>query len=260
MRTLLLVIFTFIFLHKSFCQTILPFREGDKWFYVSKSLKPISNKTYSFIFPYNEKRAIVQQNKKYGVIDDKEKTIIPFEYDTIAYYKPYFNCIKNEIEINIDENGEIDSLDYFGRCGGIIYTARSCFAIEKNNKILLLNFSKNDSIPDTLSTTYDELIEFNDAVAAVKIGKKWGIVNCAGKVITDFMFDSVSVVEYNSSNQDQLSQYFTNGQMGFLNCRGKIVTSAKFKDFIFSYNEFSLVLTNDDRLVYIDNKGREYYK
>lgn len=259
MRTTVLIIFTFIFIDKLFCQDILPFRQGDKWFYVDKTFKPISSKTYSFIYPFNGTRAVARQNNKYGVIDDKEKIIIPFEYDTISYFYPYFDCYKNKTYYQIDMSGKIIPVD-IGACGGVTSSSRSCFTIEKNKTIRLLDFRKNHLKPDTLSTAYNEFIEFNDGIAAVKIGKKWGIVNCVGKIITDFILDSVVVTEYTNRDRDKLCKYYINGQMGFFNGLGKIVTTTKFKDLVFNYNEFSLVKINDNRLVYIDNKGREYYK
>lgn len=259
MRTTALLLFTFFLTDKYFCQDIFPFRQGDKWFYVDKSFKPISSKRYLFIYPFIGSRAVVRQNNKYGVIDDKEKTIIPFEYDTISYFYPYFDCVKNKNLYQIDLNGKIIPT-ITGACGGVTSSSRSCFTYTKGNKIGLLDFYKNSTKPDSLPNKYDEFIEFNDGIAAVKIGKKWGIINCLGKVITDFILDSVVVTEYTNRDRDKLCKYFINGQMGFLNGLGKIVTTTKFKDLVFNYNEFSLVKINDNRLVYIDNKGREYYK
>lgn len=259
MRTTIIIILTFIFIDKLFCQEILPFRQGDKWFYVDTSFKPISSKTYSFIYPFIGTRAVVKQNKKYGVIDDKEKTIIPFEYDTISFYWPYFDCIKNKKYFQIDLNGKIIP-SVIGACGGVTSSSRSCFTTVLNKKIRLLDFRKDGYKADTLPTAYDELIEFNDGIAAVRLGKKWGVINCIGGVITDFILDSVVVNQYSNRDRYVLSKYFINGKLGFINGFGKIVTTTKFKDIIFNYDRFSLVKINDNRLVYIDHKGLEYYK
>ncbi len=161
-------------------QTPFPFRDGNKWFYVNDSLKPISKKTYSFLFPFLGNRAIVQQKKKYGVIDEKENQIVPFQFDTISFDYPFFDCMKNKKRIRLDLNGNVIKLNYEG-CGGVTSNFRIFWTYEKNNKIGLLDFRKSNP-PDSLPNIYDELHEYNAGIAFARIGKKWGTINSLGNV------------------------------------------------------------------------------
>ncbi len=254
-------IFSIVIIFNNYCfgQNIFPFKQSDKWLYVDKSFNPISSKTYSFIYPFIGTRAIACQGKKYGVIDEKEEVIIPFKYDTISYDYPYLYCIKSKKASQFDLNGKLVPI-IIGACGGVTSSERSCFTIIKNKKIQILDYTKNAYKPDTLPTQYDEFIEFSSGVAVVKISNKWQTIYCNGQFINEFHFDSVKVFEYSNRDKYRLSKYYVDGQMGFFNSSGKVITKPKFKELYFNYNEFSLVKTLDNRIVYIDNNGREYYK
>ncbi len=218
----------------------------------------ISKKTYSFIFPFLGNRAIVQQKSKYGVIDEKENLIVPLQYDTISFYYPYFDCIKNKKTIRLDLNGKVIKLTY-GECGGVTSTFRIFWTYKKNDKIGLLDFRKSNP-PDSLPNIYDELYEYNAGVAFARIGKKWGTINSLGNIITDFTLDSVKIMEFSDRDKYKITKYFTKTGIGFINGSGKVITRPDYQESYFTDGELTLVRTTDNRLVYIDCNGRKFYK
>jgi len=241
---------------KSNSQNIFPFSEEKKWFYVDTSLKPISKKYYSFVFPFIGQRGIVCQKGKYGVIDEKENFIIPCKYDTLTYDYPYFHTVLNKKPGTLNMAGKEIQIP-LGGCGGTINTERSFWTYRKNGKIGLLDFRANP--PDSLPNVYDELREYNSGIAFAKKGKKWGTINSLGKVITDFSLDSVFIVDFSDRDRYKLIKYISNGKVGFINGYGKIISPPIYKEICFNFGEFTLVSTTNGRAVYIDWNGRKFY-
>lgn len=242
-----------------FAQNRFPFCQNNKWFYVDSTMKKVSAKTYSFLLPFHGAYAVVQQNNKYGVVDVNEKVIISFQYDTIAFnYTPPFYCIKNKVEIWLDEHEK--SIPIVRGCG-LSSSVRSFWTYKKNNKIGLLKFNSEPQSTDSLPNIYDELHEYFEGIALVRIGKKWGTINSSGKTITPISLDSVQV-ENNYSDVDihKPIKYYSGNYVGFINTEGVVITKPKYKDFYFTVGKFTLVRTLKDKLVYIDSKGYEYSK
>lgn len=242
-----------------FAQNKFPYFEKNKWFYVDSTMKKVSKKTYSFVFPFQSGYAVAKLGNKYGVIDANEKTIISFQYDTIAFNStPPFYCIKNKITmwLNINEMPIIME----GTCGQSSI-GRAFWTYKKNNKIGLLKFNTPPNPTDSLPNIYDELHEYSEGIALVRIGKKWGTINSSGKTITNISLDSVQIVNnYTDFDIHKPIKYYYNNQVGFINSHGIVITKPKYKEFYFTIRQFTLVRTANNKLVYIDSNGKEYYK
>ena len=259
MRTTITFILTTFFIGNLISQTIFPFRQGEKWFFVNASFKPISTKTYSFVFPFKGQRAIVRQGDKYGVVDEKEKIIIPCTHDTIEYGSTFFFCIDKNVETCYDKNGYLfDHL--LGLCGGSYGRAMTFYTYTKNNKIGLIVYNNSHTKSDTLPNIYSEINEVEPNVGFAKLGDKWGVINSKGKIITNFTLDSIHVTETFDHSQYTLHKYYLSNTIGLINVHGKVVTPAKYKDSFFIYDKFTLVKTLDNQFGYIDHTGREYFK
>lgn len=253
------VLFIFLFLLTNiFAQNKFPFCQNDKWFYVDSTLKKYSNKTYSFLFPFQGSYAVVKQKEKYGVIDNNENTIISFNYDTISTNgTPPFYCMKSGIELWL--NAEEKPTSIIRGCF-VSTSIRSFWTYKKNNKIGLLKFSCPDKT-DSLPNVYDELHEYFEGIAVVRIGKKWGTINDLGTTITPILLDSVQIVSnYSDFDVQKPIKYYSGNSVGFINSNGVVITKPKYKDFYYTVGKFTLVKTLDNKLVYIDSKGKEYYK
>lgn len=259
MRANKLILLFLLALTNSFAQNKFPFFQDNKWFYVDSTMKKVSGKTYSFLLPFQGAYAVVKQNNKYGVVDENENVIISFQYDTIAYYGylPFY-CFKNKVEIWLDINEK--PVPIVRGCG-LSSSGRSFWTYKKNNKIGLLKFNSEPQSTDSLPNIYDELHEYFEGIALVRIGNKWGTINNLGKTITPISLDSVQIVNnYSDSDIHKPIKYYSGNYVGFINTEGMIITKPIYEDFYFTVRQFTLVKTSDNKLVYIDSKGKKYYK
>ena len=259
MKIIILYLITFFYINNLMCQNKFPFYQNNKWFYVDSAMKKASTKVYTFLFPFQGGYAVAKQNDKYGVVDGNENIIISFQYDTIAFdYTPPFYCIKNKQIIWLDIKEQPIVMQY--GCGQ--YSSVRCmFPYKKDNKIGLLQFNGNNNQPDSLPNIYDKLYEYYGAIAIVKVGKKWGTINANNKIITPIILDSIETeFSFTESDKYKLVKYFHQSNVGFINTSGIVITKPKYKASYFTVGKFTLVRTMDNKLVYIDSKGRKYYK
>lgn len=253
----ILLILLFLVLGNSFAQNKYPFFHKNKWFYVDSSLTRVSKNTYSFLLPFIGNYAVVKQNDKYGVIDSNENLIISLQYDTIVFngYPPFY-CMKDKKEIWLDINEK--SVPIVRGCE-VKSSGRSFWTYKKNKKIGLLKFNYPDKT-DSLPNIYDELHEYIEGIALVRIDKKWGTITNTGKIITPVSLDSVQI-QNNITDSDihKPIKYYEKNHIGFINTKGLIITKAIYKESYYTAGRFTLVLTEDNNLVYIDSDGRKYY-
>lgn len=256
-RINLTILFLFV-LANSFAQNRFPFYESNKWFYVDSAMKKVSDKTYSFLLPFQGNYAVVKQNGKYGVIDYNEKIVVSFDYDTISTNgTPPFYCMKGDSEIWLDANAK--PIPIIRGCG-LSSSGRSFWTYKKDGKIGLLKFNYPDK-SDSLPNIYDELHEYFEGIALVRVGKKWGTIDNLGKTITPISLDSVQIVNaYTDFDIHKPIKYYSGNYVGFINAKGIVITKPKYKDFYFTVGKFTLVRTSKNQLVYIDSKGYEYSK
>lgn len=248
----------FVLIYKSVAQNKSPFFHKNKWFYVDSSMTRASKNSYSFLFPYIGGYAVAKQNGKYGVIDGHEKAIISFQYDTIVFngYPPFY-CMRNKHEIWLDINEK--PVPIVRGCG-VNSSGRSFWTYKKNNKIGLLKFNLPPEPTDSLPNIYDELHEYYEGIALVRIDKKWGTINNSGKIITPVSLDSVQIVNnYSDLDIHKPIEYYNKGNVGFINTKGVIITKPIYKAAYFTVGKFTLVSTSNNKLVYIDSKGHKYY-
>lgn len=240
-------------------QNKFPFYQDNKWFYVDTAMKKVSKNVYTFLFPFQGNYAVAKQNRKYGVVNGNEKIIISFQYDTIIFNdSPPFYCIKNKEIIWLDINERPIVMQY--GCG-LSSSVSFMYPYKKNNKIGLLKFNGNNNQADSLPNIYDKLYEYFGGIAIVKVGKKWGTINADNKIVTPFVLDSIQTeLNFSISDKHKLVKYFKQNKIGFLNTSGVVITKPIYKESYFTLGQFTLVRTIDNKLVYIDSKGRKYYK
>lgn len=258
MKVIIIYLIVFLYINSLTSQNKFPFYQNKKWFYVDTTMKKVSKKEYTFLFPFQGNYAVAKQNDKYGVVDGNENVIISFQYDTIAFNEnPPFYCIKNKKEIWLDIKEQPITMQY--GCG-LSSSVVCMFPYKKNNKIGLLKFNNNNQT-DSLPNIYDKLYEYYGGIAIVKVGKKWGAINSDNKIVTPFILDSIQTdLNFSISDKHKLVKYFKQNKIGFLNTSGIIITKPIYKESYFTLGQFTLVRTIDNKLVYIDSKGRKYYK
>ena len=173
----------------------------------------IDNK-YTFIDYLFDNYFVAQNEQKIGIVDDKGKEVIKFDYDVLQKIEgtDLIQGIKNE---NIDlidknmkkiltmKNAQIDIkenyikiynsedrkyLQYDGKEVSNINVIKEAklFAKKSNNKWGFVD--KNGNIK--IQYTYDMVTELNEyGYAGIKLNGKWGVINSEGKIIQEPIYD-----------------------------------------------------------------------
>ncbi len=197
---------------------------------MDKNSQVIAEPIYRYItgdFKSGYVRAMKEKDGfKKGVLDVKGKIVLPFEYDDIKLgsdinfipakkgKKWGFVNIKNEIVIPFD----FDEAYYFSDNLAAVVTEKKTGFIDNKGKFIIQpnfdfswNFGKNYKFNEGLSpffskskwgfidkngteiitAQYDDVSEFNNDKAIVKINDKYGIINKKGDVILPIEYDKI---------------------------------------------------------------------
>ena len=133
----------------------IPICSGGTWGYLDKNGKIAIPPIYEFVQNFQNGKAIAKKKGKWGVINAKNETIIPFEYDFIDYLP--------------GSNGQFFVLEIHGKKHGFV------------------NALGQDVVP----TDHDELNHFSEGIASVKSGHHWGFVDHQGRWIAKPTFLAV---------------------------------------------------------------------
>ncbi|HXB42347.1 MAG TPA: WG repeat-containing protein [Bacteroidia bacterium] len=260
MKTLFSIPLSLIIICSVKGQELFPFREGNKWFYVDTSSRPVFKKTYSFLYPFKGKYAVVAEDNKYGIINKKGEAIIKCVYDTVFYDgRLPFYCIKNGKAFHIGEDGK-EEINLLGYCGGSRGYMSHFNEYKRNNLIGMLIWNVKLNKYDSLPAIYDKLIENYRGIAFVKKENKWGILDRFGNLVADFIFDDVRVNGCADNSSYCYSIFSIAEKKGFISDIGKIIVPAKYVDAKFFDGRYALVETNDKKWGYINESGKEFFK
>lgn len=200
---------------------------------------------YESINVVNSNTFIIRKEKKYGVLGDDNKTIIPIEFDYI-----YFNYIDNYFFTTKDNKTGVYNIE-----GKIIIPIKfenitynnDYFFIKENNKIGIYDKDGKNIIP----VEFDN-IDFNDNYFIVKKANKVGVYDNEGKNI-------IPPIEFDYINYYQNSHFFvrSNYKEGIYNINGENIIPVEFDyiHYIQNYNCF-LVNKNNKNGVF-NNKGEQ---
>ena len=97
---------------------------------------------------------------------------------------------------------------------------------------------------------YDEVWDFNEGLAVVKLNGKYGYINKNGKEVTQLKYDR----EFHFS--EGLAAVKLNGKYGYINKNGKEVIPIKYDD-AFDFSEGLAVVKLNEKYGYINKNGKE---
>ena len=97
---------------------------------------------------------------------------------------------------------------------------------------------------------YDEVWDFNEGLAVVKLNGKYGYINKNGKEVTQLKYDR----EFHFS--EGLAAVKLNGKYGYINKNGKEVIPIKYDD-AFDFREGLAVVKLNEKYGYINKNGKE---
>lgn len=177
------------------------FDEEKKLFIANGSrIININNKTilsgYDTLVPiyYNDKKFIVSKNKKYGIIDLYNKTLLPLEFDEIS----------NWIE----------------------YGPEKKHFIVKNGKYGLI---EHETFKTIIPPIYDEFVQREHLIFASK-GRKAGILDINNKEVCPFIFDEIKPDVYFGYRNNELIIYSKKDRKFYkMDVSGKIIKQVSEK-------------------------------
>jgi len=188
--------------------------KNENYGVIDKDDNVIIDNKYTFIDYLFDNYFVAQNEQKIGIVDDKGKEVIKFDYDVLQKIEgtDLIQGIKNE---NIDlidknmkkiltmKNAQIDIkenyikiynsedrkyLQYDGKEVSNINVIKDAklFAKKSNNKWGFVD--KNGNIK--IQYTYDMVTELNEyGYAGIKLNGKWGVINSEGKIIQEPIYD-----------------------------------------------------------------------
>lgn len=135
---------------------LIRFWQGEKVGLINDKGKIILDCTYDEIHDFDEDGyALIEKNEKYGVVS-KDALVFP--------------CVSEDDEI-------------YAGCGLV--------RKEQKGKMGLVNSSGENVVP----YVYDDIHDFDNGFAVVEKGEKFGVINCAGKVIAPCEFSRAGIVD-----------------------------------------------------------------
>lgn len=210
---------------------------------------------------------LINENKKYGVIDETGKIVIEPKYDIIQIpnpSKPVFICM-HDYNINLQQY----ETEVFDNKGNKIFTEydsvqalptestwdgipfeKSVLKYKRNNKYGLITL-ENKVIIEPI---YDSIkaINYKEGMLLVEKDKKYGAINIKGKIIIKPEYDQISIDNYyNSETMYKASGFIVKKKnedsykYGYINSKGKMLLPPEYTE-ISRINEII-----DDKNVYL---------
>ncbi|WP_333819049.1 WG repeat-containing protein [Ohtaekwangia sp.] len=155
-------------------KNLIKVKKGELVVLADQQLKPVSSNTFSSIGKFINNKAIVMQNRKYGMINRTGTIIIQPLYDTLIQGKSYILASQRQNGKNAWQL--LDSLgtqlttkpyEYLKPFGDTYLVANNRgFAGAINNKG-----------KEVIACVYDSVLQIDDGLIVVKFRKQYGIIN-----------------------------------------------------------------------------------
>lgn len=223
------------------------------------SYKPKENRSVAAMeIPFT---AAVKQNGKWGAINGDGKTVIPVSYDKISLSLSEANLREEDLASEYDRGNFIEVAHknlrgFYDRNGKIIvpvsYETRSFWkegflAVEGQNK--KIGFYKKDGTK-LADPIYESVSDFEDGMAIIKNGKKYGYIDSTGKELTP----KYQEARFFSSG---LATVKENNKWGVIDKTGVYVVAPIYSDAGPSYSDNLLaVRDNKDKWGFINKEGK----
>ena len=211
--------------------------------FISICLWKKSDSSYEIEKVTEIKYNLINENKKYGVIDETGKIVIEPKYDIIQIpnpSKPVFICM-HDYNINLQQY-ETEVFD------------------NKGNKI----FTEYDSVQALPTESTWDGIPFEKSVLKYKRNNKYGLITLENKVITEPIYDSIKAINY----KEGMLLVEKDKKYGAINIKGKIIIKPEYdqisidnyynSETMYKASGFIVKKKNEDsyKYGYINSKGK----
>ncbi len=136
----------------------------------TKTFKPMG-KIYKEIVPQDRNFLIVQENNKFGLINNKGLEIVPSSYEST-------DQLSSAIRTDIDSDG---------------------FWLKQEDKWTYMDFGGNRKFPEA----FDDVESFRFGYAPVKKNGHWGVIDKNGNNLVEYKFDKIFVIASYKPDSDQ---------------------------------------------------------
>jgi hypothetical protein len=148
---------------------------------------------YSSVAPFTENIAAVENNKKWGFIDKRGQTVVPFIYDQAGFFKHGLAYVKKDEKY------------------GFVNSAGKLVVSPKYDYLPLIGFPFGC---------------FPVAMETARGKKLWGLIDSTGKEITPIKYDEIET--QGMDEKYGLIKVKTGDKQGFVNTSGREVVPPKF--------------------------------
>jgi hypothetical protein len=180
----------------------------------------------------------VTLNDKKGVINEKNKIVIPLEYEIIELQSNYSDgfLVQNKgLKGMISLNNTVNIPPLYNSLA-ILYIGNNYFyKVEKNHKYGIVS-AKNEEI---IAFNYDDMgPAFVDGLLNVKQNDKWGFINEKGNIILPMNYSSVSQFE------NGLSIVKIGDKKGAIDKTGKVIIEPKYEEIAIKSGNYFITRLN----------------
>ena len=205
--------------------------------YVTQDGKEIISLSYSFVGTFYDLFLVTKDNKNWGLVDQNDKTILPFKYQWHFPNNSFSGSGFEPIQLNATGKWSIcDSLGNF-----------------------LMDFK------------YDYIGNFMGEIAPFELNKKFGFINKKGEVIVEPIYDNIIEIynlrvsipvnkgaEWEEVMEDDYSYIERKGgKWGFINQEGNEITPLVYDEVSKIFPDGKAKVTLDGRTFFIDQNGNE---
>lgn len=234
-------------------QNLFIISENGKYGYIDSSGRICIKPVYLYGSPVATNEVVVKNNKnRWGVIDAAGKTIVPFRYSFIYYYKPGI-VTRAERKHKPGEVTTDGRFIPFPKTAELVFgnftvsdfptpfsdNTRKCGYLNKKGEILI-------------KAQYEDAGSFKHGLAAVKINGKYGYINTEGIFVLLPVYDNA--LEFKLYNNVLLAQVRRNNETFVIDAQGKEYYETGFSTFHFPVKKNDWAsFTRNAKLGFIDS-------
>ena len=208
---------------------------GKKLYLIDNNCSILSDK-YTTVCSIDE-GFIVTKDKKMGIVDNHNSTLIPFIYDSIyaPRLQPYYFAFRDDKCGVIDLKGKtIIPFDYEQILEAWEDTnngEQEHLIVQKNQKFGTISF-KNEVVTPIEYDGISGWVEYGPDAHYIVQNEKWGLISYDGKVLIPTIYDSI---QYHTNS---LIECKKNGKYGVLDINNKEIVRCENDSLIIDYDYF----------------------
>lgn len=220
--------------------------KGGSWGFLDQNGKLAIPAIYNRVRQFKQGRAIVLKDKKWGIIDKQNKTVVGFDFDEIeilgnsndSFYRLLIYSGKSGL---IDRQGKVYCEKCFDETGKL---SEGLLKFRLNGKWGFAN-SKGEIV---IEAVYNAASDFSEGLAAVKVGRIWGYIDKNGVMLIEPRFNKCG------SFKEGFAWVILRAKTGYIDKSGNLVIQANYNQ-CGDFDRDRAIVRKSNKLGVIDKKG-----